>query len=172
MIVYSGCLLFTFFSSFWNKWSFIYLFLLKKFNSPSSICTTGDWTAFLKVDMSLTHVLSFQPFSLICKIMYVIHLQADAKDALLATGLCPILILLWLFSCSRCVIFLFKRWKKNWQCVKVIWRTVCPSYYESMMCNVWHDAHNFLVECSLLHINKIFWSRLFWVFESIVSTWI
>ena len=118
MIVYSGCLLFTFFSSFWNKWSFIYLFLLKKFNSPSSICTTGDWTAFLKVDMSLTHVLSFQPFSLICKIMYVIHLQADAKDALLATGLCPILILLWLFSCSRCVIFLFKRWKKNWQCVK------------------------------------------------------
>ena len=114
MIVYSGCLLFTFFSSFWNKWSFIYLFLLKKLNSPSSICTTGDWTAFLKVDMSLTHVLSFQPFSLICKIMYVIHLQADAKDALLATGLCPMLILLSLFFCSRCVIILFKRWKKNW----------------------------------------------------------
>ena len=25
--------------------------LLKKFNSPSSACTTGDWTAFLKVNL-------------------------------------------------------------------------------------------------------------------------
>ncbi|XP_048235467.1 DNA mismatch repair protein MSH5 isoform X5 [Ricinus communis] len=30
--------------------------LLKKFNSPSSICTTGDWTAFLKSICSLLHV--------------------------------------------------------------------------------------------------------------------
>ncbi|GMP52421.1 hypothetical protein CsSME_00018240 [Camellia sinensis var. sinensis] len=30
--------------------------ILKKFNSPSSACTTGDWTAFLKRICSLPHV--------------------------------------------------------------------------------------------------------------------
>ncbi|XP_050216357.1 DNA mismatch repair protein MSH5 isoform X2 [Mercurialis annua] len=30
--------------------------LLKKFNSPSSVCTTGDWAAFLKSICSLLHV--------------------------------------------------------------------------------------------------------------------
>ncbi|KAL7249244.1 hypothetical protein ACSBR1_011405 [Camellia fascicularis] len=30
--------------------------ILKKFNSPSSACTTGDWTAFLKSICSLLHV--------------------------------------------------------------------------------------------------------------------
>ncbi|CAL2254710.1 unnamed protein product [Prunus armeniaca] len=30
--------------------------ILKKFNSPSSICTSGDWTAFLKSVCSLLHV--------------------------------------------------------------------------------------------------------------------
>ncbi|BBH02007.1 MUTS-homologue 5 [Prunus dulcis] len=30
--------------------------ILKKFNSPSSICTNGDWTAFLKSVCSLLHV--------------------------------------------------------------------------------------------------------------------
>ncbi|KAJ7960788.1 DNA mismatch repair protein MSH5 [Quillaja saponaria] len=31
-------------------------YLLKKFNSPSSICTSGDWTAFLKTVCALLHV--------------------------------------------------------------------------------------------------------------------
>ncbi|KAL5730005.1 MutS protein msh5 [Ranunculus cassubicifolius] len=30
--------------------------ILKKFNSPSSICTSGDWTAFLKSICSLLHI--------------------------------------------------------------------------------------------------------------------
>ncbi|KAK2990032.1 hypothetical protein RJ640_004710 [Escallonia rubra] len=30
--------------------------ILKKFNSPSSICTTGDWTSFLKSICSLLHI--------------------------------------------------------------------------------------------------------------------
>ncbi|GMP52415.1 hypothetical protein CsSME_00018236 [Camellia sinensis var. sinensis] len=31
--------------------------ILKKFNSPSSACTTGDWTAFLKVKFPLSWYL-------------------------------------------------------------------------------------------------------------------
>ncbi|KAK3025569.1 hypothetical protein RJ639_041047 [Escallonia herrerae] len=30
--------------------------ILKKFNSPSSVCTTGDWTSFLKSICSLLHI--------------------------------------------------------------------------------------------------------------------
>ncbi|KAF5949430.1 hypothetical protein HYC85_011423 [Camellia sinensis] len=41
--------------------------ILKKFNSPSSACTTGDWTAFLKVKFPLSWYL----FRSICSLLHV-----------------------------------------------------------------------------------------------------
>lgn len=55
--------------------------ILKKFNSPSSVCTSGDWTAFLKSIGSLLHIRKIFEIGISERLQeHVNHLNLDIVE--------------------------------------------------------------------------------------------
>ncbi|KAK3017405.1 hypothetical protein RJ639_006699 [Escallonia herrerae] len=59
----------------WNSsFSFSSFTIISKFNSPSSVCTTGDWTSFLKVDFlpyTILLIYSANTSESICSLLHI-----------------------------------------------------------------------------------------------------